>query len=129
MTSLKRKWKLAVTATLVAASGATLAGGGDEDSSNDFATEGPSYFGFVWDTRGVTIPGARVVLRAQSGKTVEAKTNAMGMYRTHVSKDAKPEEIALTCDKDGYKHSKFMRRTHPGTSPNNIELDCVVAKK
>jgi hypothetical protein len=128
MTTLIRRvgWALVVA---LATGGAAYAGGGEDDGSNDFATEGPSYFGFVWDTRGVTVPGARVVLKARGGKSVEVKTNLMGLYRTHVSKDAKPEDIELTCDKAGYTHSKFMRRTHPGTSTTNIELDCVVAKK
>ena len=124
--------RLAASIALASATawmGPAAAGGGEDDGSGDFATEGPSYFGFVWDTRGATVPGARVVLRARGGKAVEVKTNLMGLYRTHVSKDARPEDIELTCDKPGYKYARFMRRSHPGTSTTSIELDCVVARQ
>ena len=104
------------------------AGGGDEDSSNDVATEGPSYYGFVWDTRGATVPGATVALRGKSGKPAEQQTNLMGMYRTHISKDVKPVDVVMACTKTGYRQSKVVRRTLPDASAARVQIDCVLQK-
>lgn len=104
------------------------AGGGEEDSSNDVATEGPSYYGFVWDTRGATIPGATVALRGKTGKPAEQKTNLMGMYRTHINKDVKPVDVVMACEKPGYRQAKVVRRQLPDASAARVQIDCVMQK-
>ena len=104
------------------------AGGGEEDSSNDVATEGPSYYGFVWDTRGATLPGATVALRGKTGKPSEQKTNLMGMYRTHINKDVKPADVVMACEKPGYRQAKVVRRQLPDASAARVQIDCVMQK-
>jgi len=104
------------------------AGGGEDDSSNDVATEGPSYYGFVWDTRGATIPGATVALRGKTGKPAEQKTNLMGMYRTHINKDVKPVDVVMACEKAGYKQAKVVKRQLPDASAARVQIDCVMQK-
>jgi len=104
------------------------AGGGEEDSTSDVATEGPSYYGFVWDTRGATIVGATVTLRGKVGKPAEQKTNLMGMYRTHINKDVKPVDVVMTCAKDGYRQARVVRRNVPDATAARIQIDCVLQK-
>ena len=107
---------------------AAHAGGGDEDAAGDMATEGPSYYGFVWDTRGATVSGATVTLRGKAGKPAEQKTNLMGMYRTHINKDVKPADVVMTCAKDGYKQARVVRRNVPDATASRIQIDCVLQK-
>ena len=107
---------------------AAHAGGGDEDATGDMATEGPSYYGFVWDTRGATVSGAMVTLRGKAGKPAEQKTNLMGMYRTHINKDVKPADVVMTCAKDGYKQARVVRRNVPDATAARIQIDCVLQK-
>jgi hypothetical protein len=104
------------------------AGGDDDESDADAATDGPSYYGFVWDTRGATIKEAKVVLRGKTGPAVETKTNMMGLYRSHIRKDVRPEDAIISCSKPGYKQSKVLRRVHPDTTSNKIEIDCILQK-
>jgi hypothetical protein len=104
------------------------AGGDDDDSDTDAATEGPSYYGFVWDARGATVKDAKVVLRGKTGPSVETKTNMMGLYRAHIRKDVKAEDAIIACSKPGYKQSKVVRRVHPDTSATKIEIDCILQK-
>ena len=49
--------------------------------------KGPAYFGFVRDNRGSPVSDARVVLRPKSGEPVVLKSNVLGLYRSHVSKE------------------------------------------
>ena len=99
------------------------AGGGDEDATGDAATEGPSYYGFIWDTRGAT-----VTLRGKAGKPAEQKSNLMGMYRTHINKDVKPAEVVMTCAKEGYRQARVVRRNLPDASAARVQIDCVLQK-
>lgn len=107
---------------------AARAGGGEEDSGGDVALEGPSYYGFVWDSRGATVAGATVSLRGKTGKAAEQKTNLMGMYRTHLSKDVKPADAVMTCAKEGYRQVRLVRRNLPDASASRIQIDCVLQK-
>ena len=104
------------------------AGGGDDDAAGDVAVEGPSYYGFVWDTRGATIPGATVVLRGKTGKPAEQKANLLGMYRTHINKDVKPGDVVMACEKAGYRQTKVVRRQLPDASAARVQIDCVMQK-
>jgi len=104
------------------------AGGDGDDSDADAATDGPSYYGFVWDARGATVKDAKVILRGKTGAAVETRTNMMGLYRSHIRKDVRPEDAIVTCAKPGYKQSKVVRRVHPDTSASKVEIDCILQK-
>jgi hypothetical protein len=104
------------------------AGGDDDEGEDDAATSGPSYYGFVWDARGATIPNAKITLRGKAGPAVETKSNVMGLYRSHISKDVKPEDARVTCEKPGYKQTRVVRRAHPDTTASKIEIDCFMQK-
>jgi hypothetical protein len=117
-----------LTASALLASPIAWAGGGEDDATSDVATEGPSYYGFVWDTRGATVSGAVVSLRGKTGKPAEQKTNLLGMYRTHINKDVKPADAVMTCAKEGYRQAKVVRRNVPDAMAARVQIDCVLQK-
>ncbi len=120
--------QLAVAAVLLtAAVPAAYAGGDDYDAAADTEDKGPSYFGFVRDHRGSPVSDAVVKLVPKSGAAVEVKTNVLGLYRSHVRKDAAPQDVQVSCDKAGFKQARVFRRT---TEPNarSIETECTLQR-
>ena len=107
---------------------AALAGGDDYDESKDTENAGPGYFGFVRDLRGSPVSDARVVLRPKSGDAVEIKTNVLGLYRSHVRKEVSPDDVEVSCAKDGYKQTRVFRRTSPGAKDMFVETDCTLQR-
>lgn len=105
-----------------------LAGGDDYDAANDTENRGPVYFGFVRDNRGSPVADARVVLKPKNGDPLELKANVLGFYRSHVSKDFRPDEVAVSCDKNGYKQLNVARRNPSGSSEMNIETNCTMQR-
>jgi hypothetical protein len=129
MAVLIRKIVIAAVATLaVAWAIPVLAGGDDYDAENDKDGEGPAYFGFVRDHRGVPVADARVVLKPKVGTPVEIKTNVLGLYRSHVTKDVRPDDVEVSCDKAGYKQTGVLRRTPPGAADMFIETNCTLRR-
>jgi hypothetical protein len=106
--------------------GAAIAGGDDYDAMNDQEGKGPAYFGFVRDTRGSPISDARVVLQPKNGEPLTLKSNVLGLYRSHVSKDVRPDDVQVSCEKDGYKQSRVLRRTAAGGA--HIETNCTMQR-
>ena len=108
---------------------AAFAGGDDYDAMNDTEGHGPAYFGFVRDARGSPVSEARVVLRPKSGgDSVEIKTNVLGLYRSHLRKEVPPDEVEISCEKDGYKQQRVQRRTPPGSTAALIETNCTLQR-
>src|SRR3954469_6330489 len=115
----------------VAAGGAAfdiMAGGDDYDAANDVKGAGPAYFGFVRDVRGSPVPDAVVMLRPKTGKPVPLKSNALGLYRGHINKDVRPDDVQISCEKTGYKQTKVYRRTPPGSKDMFIETECTLQR-
>ena len=129
MTVLDRTLALIAGAALSIVSAVpVLAGGDDYDAANDTESRGPVYFGFVRDHRGSPVPDARVVLKPKSGDPLEVKANVLGFYRSHVSKDFRPDEVAVSCDKNGYRQLTVARRNPSGSSEMNIETNCTLQR-
>ena len=104
------------------------AGGDDYDAANDVKGAGPAYFGFVRDARGSPVVGAVVMLQPKKGKPVPLKSNALGLYRGHISKDVVPDDVQISCEKSGYKQVKVFRRTPPGSKDMFIETECTMQR-
>jgi hypothetical protein len=119
---------IALACALAWTSGVSFAGGDDYDGPRDTEETGPVYFGFVWDARGLPVTGARVQLRAKSGKSAEASTNVLGLYRSHISKEVRPDDVEVTCEKAGYKQTRIIKRAPPGSAAMNIEIDCMLQR-
>ena len=102
------------------------AGGDDYDAQSDKEGKGPAYFGFVRDHRGSPVSDAQVYLKPKTGDPVVLKTNVLGLYRSHINKDVKPEDVTISCEKSGYKQERVFRRTEPGAM--FIETDCTLRR-
>ena len=120
-TSFAMAWALALALP-------AFAGGDDYDAANDTEGKGPVYYGFVRDNRGSPVADARVVLQPKSGEALVLKSNVLGLYRSHVGKEFRPDDIAISCDKSGYKQMTVARRNPPGSSEMNIETNCTLQR-
>src|SRR6201987_3270938 len=88
------------------------AGFGDDDDNSE--EEGPSYFGFVKDTNGATVPDAKVTVGIKDRGGVVTRTDALGAYKVPgFGKDVSPNDVEVTCEKDGFKQIKTQRRPRP----------------
>jgi len=110
----------------VTLSSAALAGGemlGDDDHHDD---EGPSYFGFVKDARGAPVPDAKVTASVKSGVAYITRTTAAGLYKfAGFSKQINPNDVTISCAKDGYKQTRVLRRPTPKVETvKAIETEC-----
>ena len=119
----------AILLTLAAAAAMpVLAGGDDYDAARDVQGAGPAYFGFVRDTRGSAVVDAQVLLQPKKGKPVLLKSNVLGLYRGHISKDVLPDDVQVSCVKPGYQQTKTNRRTPPGATAMVIETECTMRR-
>ena len=112
----------------LAVCGSAFAGGDDYDADNDTEGKGPAYFGFVRDHRGSPVADASVVLTPKSGEAVTIKTNVLGLYRSHVTKEVRPDDVSVSCEKSGYRQERGFRRTAPGAKDMFIETDCTLRR-
>lgn len=104
-----------------------LAGGDDYDAQNDTEGKGPAYFGFVRDTRGTPVPDAQVILRPKQGEPVVLKSNVLGLYRSHITKETVPAEVEVSCGKVGYRQTGVLRR--PGANSDmHVEINCTLQR-
>jgi hypothetical protein len=112
-----------------AAATQAMAGGDDYDAANDVKGAGPAYFGFVRDARGSPVVDAQVVLQPKKGKPMSLRSNMLGLYRGHISKDILPDDVQISCVKTGYKQIKVNRRTPPGNTAMFIETECTMQRQ
>ena len=124
-------WTSAAVVGLCIVSTALWAGGSgfgdDDDTSED---EGPAYFGFVKDTSGATLPDAKVTVSIKDRGGVVTRTDALGAYKVPgFGKEVSPNDVQITCEKDGYKQSKILRRgLPPPDSKIPIETECTMQR-
>ena len=119
---------LVAGAAFLAAGGNVLAGGDEYDAAKDVENLGPAYFGFVRDARGSPVSDAQVVLKPKSGDPITIKTNVLGLYRSHISKETVPDDVSVSCGKEGFKQERIYRRTPPGSKDMFIETDCTLQR-
>jgi hypothetical protein len=104
---------------------AALAGGemlGDLDDHHD---EGPSYFGFVKDARGAPIADAKVTANVKNGVAFITRTTPAGLYKfAGFSKQISPNDVVISCAKDGYKQTRVVRRPVPKGEIKAVETEC-----
>jgi hypothetical protein len=120
---------VAGAALVLASCASAFAGGDDYDAMNDIEGKGPAYFGFVRDTRGLPVADANVTLSGKGGaQPLVIKSNKLGLYRSHLSKDISPDDVQLSCEKQGYKQANVLRRSPPGSKEMNIEINCTLQR-
>ena len=120
-----------LVAALCVVSTALWAGGsgfGDDDDAGE--DEGPSYFGFVKDGSGATVPDAKVTVAVKDRGGVVTRTDALGAYKVPgFGKDVSPDEVTVACEKQGYKQTRVYRRgLPPPGSKNPVETECTLQR-
>src|SRR5262244_3117809 len=114
-----------LVAALCVVSTALWAGGsgfGDDDDAGE--DEGPSYFGFVKDGSGATLPDAKVTIGVKDRGGVVTRTDALGAYKVPgFGKDVDPKDVEIVCDKQGYKQLKTLRRARPPNADAKIPIE------
>ena len=108
--------------------------GGEAESTDHHHDDGPNYYGFVKDTSGRVIPDAKVTADIKGlikGRaSVIARTNATGAYRIPgFGKDVSPDNVTISCSKDGYKQTRTFVRTSLTKKPlTAIEIECTMQR-
>ena len=99
----------------------------DQDDASD-TTTGP--YGFVKDTRGSTIPEATVTVDIKNRGQLVTQTNVLGAYKIpSFGIEIKPEEVTISCKKDGYKQVKVEQRLGMGDGTGGFEVECTLQKQ
>jgi len=97
--------------------------GGPDEQVED---QGPSYFGFVRDARGAPISDAKVTASVKNGVSLITRTTAAGLYKiAGLSKQIKPDDVTISCAKEGYRQARVLKRPSPKADPSKpIEIEC-----
>jgi hypothetical protein len=92
--------------------------------------EGPSYFGFVRDTNGATVPDAKVTVGVKNRGGIVTRTDLLGTYKVPgFGKEVDPKDVEVSCDKPGYKQLRVVRRSSPSTDPKiPVETECTLQR-
>ena len=114
-----------IVSTAVWAGGSAF--GDDDDTGED---EGPSYFGFVRDNSGNFLPDTKVTVAVKDRGGVVTRTDALGTYRVPgFGKDVDTAEVEVSCEKEGYKQTKTLRRkAAANASVPIVETECTLQK-
>jgi hypothetical protein len=120
-----------LVAALCVVSTALWAGGsgfGDDDDAGE--DEGPSYFGFVKDASGATMPDAKVTVGVKDRGGVVTRTDALGAYKVPgFGKEVSPNDVEIACEKQGYRQTRVLRRNlPPPDSKIPVETDCLMQR-
>jgi hypothetical protein len=99
----------------------------DEDHDDGDTTTGP--YGFVKDTRGSVIPEATVTVDIKNRGQLVTQTNLLGAYRIPTfGIEIKPDEVTISCKKDGYKMVGVEQRMAMGEPTAGFEVECTMQK-
>ena len=129
--ALDRAWPLVATIVVLTLCAPLLARAGgvsfsDDDSGSE--DEGPTYFGFVREVDGAGLADAKVTAGLKNGSALVTRTDIMGVYKIPgFGKDINPDDVTISCAKDGYKQASVLRRPH-GDSKEPIEIECYLQK-
>jgi len=114
--------------------GAARAAGGESFGPDEEALAGGMrFFGFVKDTKGTVIPDAKIVVEVKgSNVSWVMRANADGHYHLPaLGKNMTPENVTITCSKEGYKAATGVVMASNPNPPDGIpavEVDCILAR-
>jgi len=105
--------------------GKALAGPDALDGHDDGPDEGLAYWGFVKDQSGVPVRDAKVSA-SHKNLTLVTRSTATGAYRVRgFKKDVSPDEVVISCSKEGYRQIRVFRYPLPKGKPvKSIETEC-----
>ena len=100
----------------------------DDDHDDGDTTTGP--YGFVKDTRGSAVPEATVTVDIKNRGQIVTQTNILGAYKIPTFGIAiTPEDVTISCKKDGYKQSNVMHREGMNDPKGGFEVECTLQKQ
>jgi hypothetical protein len=105
-------------------------GSGFGNDDDNLADEGPSYFGFVREINGAGVAEARVTAEFKDRGALITRTDILGVYKIPgFGKDTNPDDVTISCTKDGYKQASTMRRPRVEPDSNSpIEVECYLQR-
>ncbi|MGD0025014.1 MAG: hypothetical protein ABSC37_10390 [Xanthobacteraceae bacterium] len=107
------------------------AGGVDFSLGETTEDERPSFFGFVREVNGPGIADAKVTAELKDRGALVTRTDIMGVYKIPgLGKDVNPDDVAISCAKEGYKEASVLRRPRAtGDTTDPIEVECYLQKQ
>jgi len=122
------EWSAALILTCALSVAAWAGGAGFGEDQDTSAETGPSYFGFIRDTNGAIVPDAKVTVAVKNHGSVITRSDALGTYKVPgFGTDVNPQDVEVSCDKQGYKQVRVVRRSSPSTDPKiPIETECTL---
>src|SRR3954462_15558672 len=124
MNVLGRRGSLAsviVGATCILSTALWAGGAGFGDDDDNSEEEGPSYFGFVKDSNGSTMPDATGTVGIKDRGGVVTRTDALGAYKVPgFGKEGDPKVGEMPRVKQGYKELRLLRRMRSPTADVKI---------
>jgi len=101
--------------------------GEDEENNGD---DGPSYFGFVREVDGPGVADAKVTAALKDRGALVTRTDIMGVYKIPgFGKDINPDEVVISCAKDGYAQAEVVRRPREAGDKEPVEVECYLKRK
>jgi hypothetical protein len=132
--TIDRRWLrvLFVAALIGVVPTSSRAGGvgfGEDDANS--GDDGPSYFGFVREVDGPGVADAKVTAALKDRGALVTRTDIMGVYKIPgFGKDIDPDDVVITCAKDGYAQANVQRRPRdPGDTKDPVEVECYLKRK
>lgn len=99
----------------------------DHDHGGD-TTIGP--YGFVKDTRGTALPESTVTVDIKNRGQLVTQTNILGAYKIPTfGIEINPDDVTVSCKKDGYKQVGVMRREEMSDPKAGFEIECTLQKQ
>jgi hypothetical protein len=120
-----------VAAIVLGAPTAGVAGGTGFTDEDINASDGPAFFGFVREVGGAGISDAKVTAEVKDRGALVTRTDIMGVYKIPgFGQDVKPDDVTISCAKDGYKEANVQRQPHDaGDTKDPIEVECYLQKQ
>ncbi len=100
----------------------------DEDAAQ---AETTGFFGFVREVNGPGVADAKVTAEVKDHGALVTRTDILGVYKIPgFGKDINPDDVTISCAKDGYKEANVVRRPRPsGDTKDPIEVECYLQKQ
>jgi hypothetical protein len=93
---------------------------------------GPSFIGFAREVGGAGIGNVKVTATIKgASKTMVTASDVLGFYKIPgVGKGVKPDDVTISCAKDGYNQASVVRRPHAANDTKvPVEVDCYLQKQ
>jgi hypothetical protein len=105
--------------------------GFSDEEIKDTAGSGPAFFGFVRLIDGPGVADAKVTAELKNRGALVTRTDILGVYKIPgFGKDVNPDDVIISCAKDGYKQANVLRRPHAaGDTKNPVEVECYLQKQ